>query len=87
MNRRELELAALAAADRCLKDRGYIAIDEVFREMGKLEPKRWEDWRFGRVSYLEQVIRLNLSQINTVCRAVHDSARRGNLKPSWTAYV
>jgi hypothetical protein len=87
MNRRELELAALAAADRCLKARGYIALDEVFREMGKLEAKDWEDWRRGRVPYLERVIRVNLSQINAVCRAVHASARRGNLKPSWTAYV
>jgi hypothetical protein len=87
MNRRELELAALAAADRGLKARGYIALDEVFREMGKLEAKDWEDWRRGRVPYLERIIRLNLNQINAVCRAVHASARRGNLKPSWTAYV
>jgi hypothetical protein len=87
MNRRELELAALAAADRGLKARGYIALDEVFREMGKLDAKQWDEWRRGRVPYLERVIRLNLSQINAVCRAVHASARRGNLKPSWTAYV
>ena len=39
MNRRELELAALAAADRCLKARGHIALDDVFREMGKLDAK------------------------------------------------
>lgn len=87
MNRRELELAALAAADRGLKGRGYMALDEVFRDMGKLEAKDWEDWRRGKVPYLERVIRLNLSQINAVCRAVHASARRGKLKPSWTAYV
>ena len=87
MNRRELELAALAAADRGLKARGYIALDEVFREMGKLDAKQWDEWRRGKVPYLERVIRLNLSQINAVCRAVHASARRGNLKPSWTAYV
>lgn len=86
MNRRELELAALATADRCLKARGYIALDEVFRELGKLEPRHWEDWRFGRVPYLERVIRLNLNQINAVCCAVQAHARRGSLNPSWTAY-
>jgi len=53
----ELELAALAAADRCLKAIGYIALDEVFREMGKLGATHWEDWRFGRFPYLERVIR------------------------------
>jgi hypothetical protein len=87
MNREQLEVSALAAADRCLKARGYIALDEVFREMGKLEAKDWEDWRRGRVPYLERVIRLNLNKINDVCRVVHASARRGNLKSSWTAYV
>lgn len=55
--------------------------------MGKLDATQWEDWSRVRVAYLERVIRLNLNQINTVCRAVHASARRGNLKPSWTAYV
>lgn len=87
MNRRQLEHAALAAADRCLKTRGYIALDEVFREMGKLEAKVWEDWRRGRHPCLERLVRLNLSQINAVCRAVQASARQRSLKPSWTAYV
>jgi len=36
---------------------------------------------------MERVIQLNLSQINVVCRAIHASAQRGRLKPSWTAYV
>lgn len=86
MNRQELVVAALAAADRSLKSRGYIALDEVFRDMGKLDAADWEGWRRGRVPYLERVIRLNLSQISAVCRAVHASAKKGNLKPSWTAY-
>jgi hypothetical protein len=55
--------------------------------MGKLDAKQWDEWCRGRVPYLERVIRLNLSQINAVCRTVHASARRGNLKPSWTVYV
>lgn len=87
MNRQQLNVAALAAADLCLKARGYIALDEVFREMGKLDSKHWDEWRRGQVPYLERVIRLNLSQISVVCRAVQASARRGNLKPSWTSYV
>jgi hypothetical protein len=87
MNRQELERAAIAAADRCLKARGYIAFDEMFIEMGRLEAKHWNEWRRGQVPYLEQVIRLNLSQIKVACQAVQANSRRGNLKPSWTAYV
>lgn len=87
MNRHELEAAALAAANRCLKTKGYIALVDVFMAMDKLTPAQHEDWRMGRKPCLEAVIQLNLSQINVVCCAVHDSAARGKLKPSWTAYV
>jgi hypothetical protein len=87
MNRHELERAALAAADHCLKTKGHMALADVFLQMGKLTRENHEDWHFGRVAYLERVIELNLSQISAVCRVVHASARRGQLKASWTAYV
>lgn len=87
MNRHQLELAALKAAYQCLKSRDFIAAVVVFMEMDKLTRKDHEDWRRGRVPYLERVIKLNLAQINVVCRAIHASARRGKLKPSWTAHV
>lgn len=87
MSRQELEAAALASADHWLKTKGYIALVDVFIAMGKLTPAQHEDWRMGRKSYLEAVIQLNLSQINVVCRTVHNSAAKGELKPSLTAYV
>jgi hypothetical protein len=87
VNRTELERKALDAATRCLKTKGFIALTDVFLEMGKLSRTNHEDWRMGRVPFLERVLELNLSQINVVCRAIHASARRGQLKPSWTAYV
>ena len=87
MNRTELERAALDAASRCLKANHHIALVAVFQEMGKLSRKNHEDWRRGRLPYLERVIELNLAQIKAVCRAIHASAQRGRLKPSWTAYV
>jgi hypothetical protein len=87
MNRTELEKSALAAADRCLKVKRHLALVDVFLEMGKLSRINHDHWRAGRVPYLERVIELNLAQINAVCRVVHASARRGRLKPSWTAYL
>jgi len=87
MNRIDLGQAALDAANRCMKAKRHIAFVDVFMEMGKLPPKSHEDWRRGRVPYLERVIELNLSQINVVFRTINASARRGKLKPSWTAYV
>ena len=87
MNCRELEQTALVVADRLLKTKGHIAVVEVFIETGHLSKSDYEAWRFGRVPYLEKVIRTNLSRINKTCRTLHVSARRGCLRPSWTAYV
>ena len=70
-----------------MKAKRFIALVDVFMELGKLSRKNLEDWRMGRVPYLERVIGMNLSRINTVCRVVHASASRGQLKPSSTAYV
>jgi hypothetical protein len=87
MNRRELEQAALKAADCCLEARNYIALTDVFLEMGKLSPEDYQRWRTGTVPYLERVISLNLGQITAVCKAVRSSTGRGGLKASWTAYM
>jgi hypothetical protein len=87
VNRAERERKALDIADRCLKTQGHIALVDVFRGLGALSDTDHEAWRRRKVPYLEKVIRLNLGQINAVCRAVHASARRGKLKPSWTAYM
>lgn len=87
MNRTQIHAAALAAADRCLKGKGHIAMVDVFQEMGKLTRQGYEDWRMGRIPFLERAIQVNLSQINVICLAVHKSAAKGKLKASWTAYM
>ena len=86
MNRRELEQAALGAADRCLKARGYISIVDVLMELGKLSREDYESWRFRQVPFLERVIRANLAQLNAILRAVQTNSAEGKLKASWTAY-
>ena len=87
MNRHQLETAALSAANLCLKAKGFISLVDVFLGMGKLTRTQHDDWWMGRIQCLESVIKLNLSQISVVCRAVHSSARKGKLKASWTGYV
>lgn len=87
MKRDDLKQAALDAATRCMGRKRFIALVDVFLEMGKLTQAAHQDWRLGRVAYLEKVIQLNLSLINVVCLAIHASARQGKLKASWTSYV
>jgi hypothetical protein len=87
MNRRELEQAALSAADRCLKAKGYISMVDVLMELGMLSREDHERWRFRQVPFLEEVVHSNLARVNAVLRAVQTNSARGKMKASWTAYM
>ena len=45
-----------------------VAPVEVLVKMDILAPKDLEDWRFGRVPYLERVIHCNLSRLSRLLR-------------------
>jgi hypothetical protein len=87
VNRRELDQAALEAADRCLKAKGYISMVDVLMELGKLSRENYERRRFRQVPFLERVIHGNVAQLNAMLRAVQINSARGNMKASWTAYM
>jgi hypothetical protein len=87
VNRQELEQAAISAADRCLKTKGYISMVDVLMELGMLSHEDHETWRHLQVPFLEQVVHGNLARINAVLRAVQTNSARGKMKASWTAYM
>jgi hypothetical protein len=75
-------------AARTLLARGkVVAPVDVLVGMGLLEPKRLEDWRLGRVSYLEKVIDCNLTRLSRLLRILRFHAHDLNLVPSITAYM
>ena len=60
---------------------------DVLVKMAILAPKDLEDWRFGRVPYLERVIRGSLSRLSRLLRILGFHCHDLNLVPSHTAYV
>lgn len=66
MNREELKQSALSATGPCPKAKGYLAPVDVLIEMGRLSRKDYEEWRLGRVRYLEEVISPESKQIGGV---------------------
>ncbi|MHB8876509.1 MAG: hypothetical protein ACYC8T_22670 [Myxococcaceae bacterium] len=60
---------------------------DVLVGMGLLAADRLEDWRFGRVPYLERVIQGNLSRLSRLLRILRFHACDLNLVPSFTAYM
>ena len=83
----ESKANALAAADRCLKAKGYISMVDVLMEMGKLTREDHERWRFRQVPYLERVVQGSLTQLDLIVRAVRSNSLHGGLKPSRTVYT
>ncbi len=63
-----------------------VAPIDVFKEMGLLNPKDLENWRMGRVPYLERVIRCNLAVASRILRILRKHADHSKLRPSMTVY-
>jgi hypothetical protein len=70
-----------------LENSKVVAPVEVLLGMGLLETNQLEDWRCGRIPYLEQAIHCNLTRLSRLLRILRFHAHDLNLKPSWTAYM
>ena len=75
------------AVEVILENSKVVAPVDVLVGMGLLTEKHLEDWRRGRVPYLEQVIGCNLMRLSRLLRILRLHAHDLNLKPSWTAYM
>jgi hypothetical protein len=87
MNLKQLITHMSSATSHLLREKGYISFVEVLLYMGKLTSEDYEAWRFGKVSCLERVIALNLSQLSFLLRTFRKNSENGGLRPSKTVYV
>jgi len=55
--------------------------------MGKVAPKQVEDWRFGRVPYLERVVQGSLGKCSSILASMYETAAEMGLNASYTAYM
>jgi hypothetical protein len=63
-----------------------VAPVDVLIGMDLLRPEHLDDWRRGRVLYLERVIYGNLTRLSRLLRILRFHAHDLNLKPSATVY-
>lgn len=66
--------------------RGYAAPVDVLMDIGVLPKKKYEDWRYGRVSYLEGVCTVNLRRLSFVMHQMRVYAQKAGLKLSFCYY-
>ncbi|MGH7852967.1 MAG: hypothetical protein ACREP3_05965, partial [Candidatus Binatia bacterium] len=76
----------VTAVDAELQSRNFVTPIEVFISMGVLERRDVENWRAGRIQYLEQAVKCNLAKAGRILRILRFHAHDSNLKPSMTVY-
>lgn len=65
---------------------GYAAPADVLVDIGVLPKQKYEDWRFGKVRYLEAVCTCNLKKLSFIMKQIRSYAKKSNLKPSFCYY-
>jgi hypothetical protein len=74
------------AFNELLKRESVVAPVDAFMQMGNLNKKDYENWRFGQVPYLEKVMEGSLSKISRQLRIIQLHAKDCGLKPSQSVY-
>ena len=66
--------------------RGYAAPVDTLRECGVLPKKAYEEWRFGKVPYLEKVCIVNLHKLSFIMHQMRVFAKKNQWTPSFCYY-
>jgi len=74
------------AIEGALQRENFVTPIGVFIAMGLLAQRDVDEWRKGRVPYLEKVIICNLAKASRILRILRMHAHDLNLKPSVTVY-
>ena len=86
MNEKELIGKVHSTVYHQCQRRGYAAPVDVLMEVVVLQKQKYEDWRFGRVDYLERVCTVNLHKLSFIMSQIRAYARKQGLKPSFCYY-
>ncbi|MEB3103193.1 hypothetical protein [Ferviditalea candida] len=87
MNRQELQKKVRHTVHQLVWEKEYASPLDLFLKMEKISPKLVEEWRYGRVPYLERVLHGNLAQFSFILTVFRKTAMEMKLKESFTAYM
>lgn len=67
-------------------EKGIVCAVDILMQLDFLSKKDFEDWRFGRVDYLEKVCNANLSKLTLINKSIRKYSLDLGLESSWTGY-
>ena len=85
--KKSLEERIVSAANAALENHKYVSPIDVLIGLGWLSQGQVQDWRRGRIQYLEHVIQANLNKITQAMKIFQSWAKKQGLNPSQTAYL
>lgn len=86
MNNEQIKTKVASCAYKLLNEKGHIAPVDLFMKMQILSKKDYEDWRMGRIPYLEKACKVNLSKMSCIMNELRSYGSKNKLKASFTAY-
>lgn len=86
MNNGDLDKEVKKIMHTNLYKKGYVCAVDILIQLEYLSIKDYEDWRFGKVAYLEKVCTINLSKLTLINKTIRKYATELDLESSWTAY-
>jgi hypothetical protein len=78
--------AIARAVAAILETNNVVTPVDLLLGLQRISKQHYEDWRFGRVPYLERVCVGSLSTLSAILRLLDHHARAIGLKPSQTVY-
>ncbi len=86
MNNTDLRNKIKLIGKEIIEEKGYLTSIDVLLKLDYLSEKDYENWRFGKIDYLEKVCGANLKKLSTINKTIKEISGHWNLKKSWTAY-
>jgi hypothetical protein len=86
MNNKELEKTVKQFTSELAYKKGYVCSVDVLIKLGYLTEADYQDWRFGKIPYLERACQGNLHKLSAVNRFIRKYSAEWDFEKSWTAY-
>ncbi len=68
------------------RERGFATPVDTLIAIGVLSKKSYEDWRFGKIPYLEKACTVNLKTLSSIMYQMRSYAQKQGWKPSYCYY-
>jgi hypothetical protein len=86
MNNKDLEKKVKQFVSELSYLKGYVSSVDVLLKLEYITQSDYQNWRLGKIEYLEKVCEANLHKLSTVNKFIRKFAAEWNLEASWTGY-